>query len=149
MKPAGRRRLVGYLREQYEVSERRACRLIRISRKAVRYAPQRPHRDVDLVGRLKALGEEYPRYGYLMLHGMLRTEGVVENPKRTYRLYRELGLQVRTKRRRKLVRPRIPMSVPSQPNERWSADFVHDQLADGRRIRILNIVDDYSRVCVG
>ena len=84
-----------------------------------------------------------------MLHGMLRTEGVVENPKRTYRLYRELGLQVRTKRRRKLNRPRIPMAVPSQPNERWSADFVYDQLADGRRIRILNIVDDFSRVCVG
>jgi putative transposase len=67
---------------------------------------------------LKALGEEYPRYGYLMLHGMLRTESVVENPKRTYRLYRELGLQVRTKRRRKLNRPRVPMAVPSQPNER-------------------------------
>ncbi len=67
---------------------------------------------------LKALGEEYPRYGYLMLQGMLRTEGVVENPKRTYQLYRELGLQVRTKRRRKLNRPLVPMAVPSQPNKR-------------------------------
>jgi putative transposase len=149
VKPAGRRRLVGYLRQHYVVSERRACRLIRISRKAIRYEPQRPHRDVELVSRLKTLGEQYPRYGYLMLHGMLRTEGVVENPKRTYRLYSELGMQVRTKRRRKLIRPRVPMALPSRPNERWSADFVHDQLADGRRIRILNIVDDFSRVCVG
>jgi putative transposase len=149
VKPAGRRRLVGYLRQHYVVSERRACRLIRISRKAVRYESQRPHRDVELVSRLKTLGEQYPRYGYLMLHGMLRTEGVVENAKRTYRLYSELGMQVRTKRRRKLIRPRVPMALPSRPNERWSADFVHDQLADGRRIRILNIVDDYSRVCVG
>ena len=149
VKPAGRKRLVGYLQQHYVVSERRACRLIRISRKAVRYEPQRPNQDATLIGRLKTLGEEYPRYGYLMLHGMLRAEGVVENRKRTYRVYSDLGMQVRTKRRRKLVRPRVPMSVPTRPNERWSADFVHDQLADGRRIRILNIVDDFSRVCVG
>jgi putative transposase len=116
VKPAGGRRLVGYLRQHYVVSERRACRLIRISRKAIRYEPQRPHRDIELVSRLKTLAEEYPRYGYLMLHGMLRTEGVVENPKRTYRLYSELGMQVRTKRRRKLIRPRVPMALPSRPN---------------------------------
>ena len=149
MKPASRKRLVGYLQQHYVISERRACRLVRISRKAVRYEPQRPHRDAELVSRLKALGEAYPRYGYLMLHGMLRAEGVVENRKRTYRLYTDLGMQVRTKRRRKLVRPRVPIAVPTRVNERWSADFVHDQLADGRRIRILNIVDDFSRVCVG
>ena len=149
VKPTGRKRLVGYLREHYVVSERRACRLIRISRKALRYESQRSQRDAELVIRLKALGEQYPRYGYLMLHGMLRTEGVVENRKRTYRVYSDLGMQVRTKRRRKLIRPRVPMAVPTRPNERWSADFVHDQLADGRRIRVLNIVDDFSRVCVG
>lgn len=57
-------------------------------------------------------------------------------------------MQVSTKRRKKLVRPRVPIQVPTAANERWSADFVHDQLANGRRIRILNIVDDFSRVCV-
>ena len=80
---------------------------------------------------------------------MLKSEGLVVNRKRTYRLYKALGMQVRTKRRKKLARPRIPMAVPTQVNERWSLDFVHDQLTDGRRIRILNIVDDYSRTCVG
>jgi len=149
VKPASRKRLVGYLQEQYHVSQRRACRVIPISRKAVQYVPQRPQQDARLITRLKALGEQYPRYGYLMLHGLLRAEGMVENRKRTYRLYTELGMQVRTKRRKKLVRPRVPMAVPTRPNERWSMDFVHDQLADGRRIRVLNIVDDYSRVCVG
>ena len=102
--------------------------------------------------RLKALGEQNPRYGYLMLHAMLKTEGLVINPKRTYRLYTELGMQVRTKKRKKrkkLVRPRVPMAVPTQPNERWSLDFVSDQLANGRRFRVPNIVDDYSRCCVG
>ncbi len=83
-----------------------------------------------------------------MLHGLLRAEGRVVNRKRTYHLYTELEMQVRTKRRKKLVRLRMPMTVPTRPNERWSLDFVHDQLADGRRIRILNIMDDYSWVCV-
>ena len=79
---------------------------------------------------------------------MLKLEGRVINPKRTYRIYREEGLQVRTKRRRKLTRPRIPMAVPKTVNERWSVDFMSDQLANGRRFRIFNIVDDYSRECV-
>jgi putative transposase len=79
---------------------------------------------------------------------MLKIEGHVINPKRTYRIYREEGLQVRTKRRKKLTRLRIPMVVPDAVNQRWSIDFVSDQLANGRRFRVLNIVEDYSRECV-
>lgn len=149
VKSAGRKRLVGYLREQYSISERRACRLLPISRKAVRYQSIRPGRDAALIQRMKALAEQYPRYGYLMLHELLRREGLVSNRKRTYRIYSELGMQVRTKRRKRLSRPRVPLEVPIKPNQRWSLDFVHDQLADGRRIRVLNVVDDYSRVCLG
>ncbi len=84
-----------------------------------------------------------------MLHALLKREGLVVNRKRTYRIYAELGLQVRTKRRKKLVRPRMPMAVPTQANQRWSLDFVSDQLACGRRFRILNVVDDFSRESVG
>ena len=71
------------------------------------------------------------------------------NKKKTYRIYKELGMHVRTKKRKKLVRPRIPMMLPTMTNERWSMDFVSDQLSNGRRIRVLNIVDDFSRICVG
>jgi hypothetical protein len=149
MKSAGRKRLVGYLQSEYHVGQRRACRLIAISRKAIWYQSVRPDRDADLIKRLKQLAEQYPRYGYLMLHELLRREGLVTNRKRTYRIYSELGMQVRTKRRKRLIRPRIPLEVPTAPHQRWSLDFVHDQLADGRRIRVLNVVDDYSRVCVG
>jgi putative transposase len=106
------------------------------------------HKDTVLRGHLKALAEQYPRYGYPTLHDMLKTAGHVINPKRTYRIYREEGLQVRTKRRKKLTRPRVPMLLPERVNERWSADFVSDQLANGRRLRVLNIVDDYTRECV-
>jgi putative transposase len=79
---------------------------------------------------------------------VLRAEGHVINRKRTYRLYREEGLQVHTNRRKKLSRPHLPMAVPDPVNQRWSMDFVSDRLANGRRFRILNLVNDYSRECV-
>lgn len=134
--------------QHFGLSERRACRLLGLSRTAMRYCPQ-PRNDEALRSRLKKLAERYNRYGYLMLHGLLRNEGLVQNKKRTYRLYTEMGLQVRTKRRKKLIRPRVPLDLPRCAGERWSIDFVHDQLSCGRRFRVLNVVDDYSRECVG
>src|SRR5690554_7960269 len=80
-----------------------------------------------------------------MLHELLKREGLVVNRKRTYRLYKALELQVRTKKRKKLVRPRVPMDVPSAANQRWSMDFVFDQIANGRRSRVLKVDDDFSR----
>jgi putative transposase len=148
VKPSARRELVGFFQAHFALSQRRACRIAGISRKAMAYVPV-DRGDAALQGRLKALGEQYPRYGYLLLHAMLKSEGLVTNRKRTYRLYTDMGMQVRTKRRKKLIRPRMPMPVPRRPNERWSMDLVHDQLGNGRRIRVLNIVDDYSRACVG
>ncbi len=125
-------------------SERRTCRLAGFCRSAARYRSV-GRDDSALRERLMALAEAYPRYGYPTLHDMLRAEGRVINSKRTYRLYREAGLQVRTKRRKKLTRPRIPMLVPGAVNQRWSGDFISDQLANGRRFRVLNIVDDFTR----
>jgi putative transposase len=148
VRPAQRREVVAYLQSAHTMSQRRACRLAQLSRKAAAYRPV-DRQDAALRSRLKGLGERYSRYGYLMLHALLESEGQVINGKRTYRVYSELGMQVRTKRRKKLVRPRIPMLVPTAMNERWSLDFVHDQLTDGRRIRVLNIVNDFSRKCVG
>jgi putative transposase len=141
-----RRRAVDHLKSR-RVSERRACRLAGFSRSAAWYQP-RGRDDGALRSRLKALAEQYPKYGYPTLHDMLVLEGLVVNRKRTYRIYREEALQVRTKKRKKLRRPRIPMLVPEAVNERWSMDFVSDQLANGRRFRVLNIVDDFSRECV-
>ncbi len=130
------------------MSERAGCRLLDISRSVVRYQAK-PRDDDVLRQRLKELAEKYPRYGCPLLHGMLSLEGLVVNHKRTYRLYNEEGLQVRRKKRKKLVRPRVPMALPTRANQRWSLDFVSDQLAYGRRFRVLNIVDDFTRECVG
>lgn len=148
VKPAGRRAAAGSLIESHRISERRACQVLRCHRSVLRYQGHGRSNE-SLRERLKVLAAQYPRYGYLMLHALLQREGLVVNRKRTYRLYTELGLQVRTKRRRKLVRPRLPMSLPCGANERWSLDFVSDQLTCGRRFRILNVVDDYTRECVG
>lgn len=129
MTAAQRRRAVDHLTSR-RVSQRRACRLARFSRSAAWYRP-RGRDDKALRQRLRALAERYPRYGYPTLHALLAAEGRVINRKRTYRLYREEGPQVRTKRRKKLSRPRVPMAVPTQANQCWSIDFVSDQLAMG------------------
>jgi len=138
-----RRRVVEHLKQR-DVSERRACRLVGFSRSAA-WRKLRGRDDTRLRSRLRQLAEQYPRYGCPTLHDMLVIEGQVANHKRTYRIYCEEGLQVRTKKRKKIVRPRVPMLVPGTVNQRWSMDFVSDQLANGRRYRILNIVDDFSR----
>ena len=143
---AQRREAVDHLKNR-RYSERRACRLVGFSRSAAWYR-LKGRDDAELRDRLKVLAERYPRYGYPTLHDMLKIEGRVINRKRTYRIYREEGLQVRTKRRKKLRRPRLPMLVPDAVNQRWSMDFVSDQMASGRRFRVLNAVDDYSRECV-
>ncbi len=149
MKPAARREAVGYLMDRRNYSQRRACRLVGLSRSVAQYR-RRPKRDDVLRARLKDLAARYRRYGYLRLHVLLAGEGLVVNAKRTYRLYREEGLQVRRRKRRRLPRrDRLPLPVPERPMQRWSVDFVSDQLASGRRFRILNVVDDHSRECPG
>ena len=140
-----RRRAVEHLKSR-NVSERRACRVVGFSRSAA-WRTLKGRDDDALRQRLKALAEQYPRYGCPTLHDMLRAEGMVRNHKRTARIYREECLQVRTKKRKKLTRPLMALPVPDRVNERWSVDFVSDQLANGRRFRVFNVVDDLSREC--
>ena len=146
--PHAKRPVADYLKATHQLSERRACQLLTFNRGSYRYQAISDNNEA-LRNRLKQLALQYPVYGYLMLHALLKQEGLVINRKKTWRLYIEAQLQVRTKRRAKLVRPRQVMTIPSQIDQRWSMDFVSDQLSDGRRFRVLNVVDDYSRECVG
>jgi len=148
VKPVDRKPIAEHLINTHRLSERKACDLAGISRTGFRYH-HKVNNDENLRQRLKTLASQYPRYGYLLLHNLLKQEGIVINKKRTYRVYTEENLQVRTKRRRKLTRPRLVIDLPSQVNQRWSMDFVADQMSNGRRFRILNVVDDYSREMVG
>src|SRR6201995_5721917 len=133
----------------FEMSERRACTVIAADRKMVRYRSRRPA-DTALRGRLRELANERRRFGYRRLFILLRREGEPSGINRIYRLYREEGLMVRKRRgRRKALGTRAPILVEVKPNARWSLDFVHDQFANGRRFRILNIVDDVTKECLG
>lgn len=147
--PAARREAVAHLRAGSGLSERRACRIVGADRKMIRYRSRRPP-DTALRTRLRDLANERRRFGYRRLFILLRREGEPSGLNRVYRLYREEGLAVRKRRaRRKAAGTRAPILVEARPNARWSLDFVHDQFACGRRFRILNIMDDVTRECLG
>jgi putative transposase len=127
-------------------SERRACSTLGVDRTSVRYRSMRPD-DAPVRARLPELAAIRRRFGYRRLHILLTREGVVINHKKLRRLYRELQVRRRGGRKRALG-TRAPMALPQGPNQRWSLDFVSDAFADGRRFRILAIVDDFTRECL-
>ena len=142
-----RRTAVTYVRERVGRSVRWTCRVVGLATSTWYYRARRDPQPA-LRTRLRELAEQKRRYGCPRLTVLLRREGWRVNHKRIERLYREEGLSVRRRRRGKHVAvPRQPRPLPQQPNERWSMDFMHDTLADGRVIRILTIVDDYTREC--
>jgi len=127
------------------MSERRACKVLECDRMTMRYRSRRPE-DRALRERLRALANERRRFGYRRLHYYLTKEGFVVNHKRLLRIYREERLMVRRRGgRKRALGTRAPMPVPRLPNDRWSLDFVSDQFSDGRRFRVLAIVDDCTR----
>jgi putative transposase len=133
--------------QSFGLSQRRTCRLTGWNRSSLQYQPQ-PKDDLPVRNRLKELAAQHPRWGCPLLHDVLHAEGLVQNHKRTERLYREEQLSLRRKRCKKLPAIlRVPLPPASQPNERWSMDFIHDQLANGRRFRTLTIIDDFTRQC--
>ena len=136
------------LRQAFQMSERRACRVIGTDRASVRYRAVRPE-DGALRERLKALAQQRRRFGYRRLYVLLRREGQVVNKKRVQRLYREERLTVRRRGgRNRALGTRRPLEVAVAANQRWSLDFIHDQLTDGRRFRILAVIDDCTRECL-
>ena len=146
--PAARREAVVHLRQVFEVSQRRACRAIGIDRSSVRYRSHRPD-DALIRARLRELAAARRRFGYRRLHILLRREGTTINHKKFRRLYAEERLQVRRRGgRKRALGTRAPLTIPQGPNQRWSLDFLGDAFSDGRRFRILAVVDDFSRECL-
>ncbi len=146
--PAAERRAVAHLMNTHGMSERRACKASGFCRMTMRYRTTRGD-DTSLRERMKAIAQERRRFGYRRLHVLLRREGFQVNHKRLFRLYREEQLTVRRRGgRKRAIGTRAPMMIPMRPNERWSLDFVADQMTDGRRFRMLAIVDDCTRECL-
>jgi putative transposase len=143
---ASRRAAVGYVVDRFGISQRRSCALVGIDRASCRYEARRQP-DEELRARLVTLATERPRWGYRTLCDVLRRERVV-NHKKVHRLYNLEGLQVRRRRRKRVVAgKRVPLVPARRANERWSMDFTRDTLANGRAFRTLNIVDDHTREC--
>lgn len=125
------------------MSERRACKLVDLHRSSYRYEP-RPDHNAELRQELVQLARQKPRFGYRRLHAMLSRRGSPASPQRVYRLYRKEGLMVRRLRRKPLSRVAMASHLV-RSNQEWALDFVCDALATGRSIRILAVVDAYTR----
>jgi len=146
--PEAKRDAVVHACVEHGVSQRRACEVLKVDRSSVRYQSIRPD-DAGLRVAMKQVATERRRFGYRRIHVMLQRQGIVMNQKKLRRLYREENLQVRKRGgRKRALGTRRPMVLPSCANERWSLDFVSDALTDGRKFRVLAVVDDYSRECL-
>lgn len=146
--PAARREAVAHVCSAYAVSERRACRVLMVDRTSMRYRSRRSS-DEAVRQRLRELAGERRRFGYRRLHWLIKREGITMNHKKLRRLYREERLQVRRRGgRKRALGTRAPMAIPQAPNQRWSLDFLSDAFAEGRRFRILAVVDDFTRECL-
>ncbi len=134
------------MRRIWDVSIRRACQVLLFDTSSYHYTSRRPEQ-AGLEQRIREICQTRVRYGYRRVHVMLRREGWVINHKKTRRIYNELGLQLRNKppRRRVKAKLRGDRRPPSRPHEIWAMDFVHDQLATGRKLRILTVIDTFSR----
>lgn len=145
MTPDAKRKAVAHLVEVYQVSQRRACSALTVDRSTVRYQSCRAD-DEGLRDAIKRVSKERRRFGYRRIHVMVRREGFEVNHKKLRRIYREEKLQVRRRGgRKRALGTRRPIVVPDGPNQRWSLDFVSDAFTDGRRFRILAVVDDHTR----
>jgi putative transposase len=138
---------VAFAIEQYGMSERQACKLVNVDRSSYRYEP-RPDHNAQLRGELLAVARQKPRYGYRRLQVLLERGGHHASPQRVYRLYRKEGLAVRRLKRKRLTRVPIPARHISRANQEWALDFVSDSLATGRGVRILAVVDAFTRECL-
>jgi putative transposase len=142
-----KRQAVTHIVSDLGLSKRKACILVELSRTAYGYQPHRQD-DTTLRNRLRELAGQRKRFGSPRLHIMLKRENLVVNHKRTERIYKEEGLALRRKRRRKgAAGARMVIPAPERSNQKWSMDFVTDSIVTGRRFRALAIVDDYSREC--
>ena len=146
LKPSRRRLLIDELRDRYRASLTQTCALFKMSRSLYRYQSVRQEASA-LVMRIKEIANTRVHYGYRRVHVMLKREGWQDNVKRVYRLYQEQGLSLRMKRpkRNKSARLRQPKHVVTAMNQIWSMDFVADALFDGRKLRALTVVDNYTR----
>jgi len=146
--PDAKREAVAHVVQEHGVSQRRACEVLSVDRSSMRYRSIRSD-DACIREAMKKVASERRRFGYRRIHIMLDRQGIIMNLKKLRRLYREEKLTVRKRGgRKRALGTRRPLALPSRSNERWSLDFVSDAFTDGRRFRVLAVVDDFTRECL-
>ena len=138
-----------FARARFGLSQRRVCGLVSVSRTVLSYQPKLSELNEKIRGRLKELAARYRRFGAWKFHKILRREGLAVNHKRVERIYKQEGLSLRVKKRKKLKAvSRVPLPRPVRMNQRWSMDFIHDKLWEGGKFRALSIVDTFTHECL-
>jgi len=149
VKRSQRREVVNAFKQK-GISQRKSCDLAGISQQGYLYDAKRNPENEQIKIQLKDLAGKYRRWGFPTMLMYLRGQGVFANHKRLHRLYKEEGLQIAKRKRRKKQRTeRVPLSVPTEPCVRWSLDFIHDSSYEDPKIKCLNVVDDFTRECLG
>nr|WP_156422010.1 IS3 family transposase [Paucibacter sp. KCTC 42545] len=147
--PQVRRDAATQMIAQHHLSERRACRLVGLSRDSYRNPPVVDEATQQLSAKIVEIAQVRRRFGYRRIHDLLRPQFPGVNHKRVYRLYSQAQLAVRKRKKiRRAASERVPLTVPTRVNEVWSMDFVSDSLANGRRIKCLTVADDFTHECV-
>ena len=148
MTPDVKRKAVAHLVDRHQVSQRRACDVLQVDRSTIRYQSKRSD-DTDLRQAIRRVARKRRRFGYRRINVMLQREGIHVNHKKLRRIYAQEKLQVRRRGgRKRALGTRRPMVMPDGSNQRWSLDFVSDAFTDGRRFRILTVIDDFTKESV-
>lgn len=133
----------------YQLGERRACRLLDFSRSSKRYVLVDKTEDKEITDQLIRLASRWKRFGYRRLHVMLQRENIYINHKRTYRLYKEAGLALKKRSKKKNYEKRgMPDRTSLSVNSKWSMNFVSDRTRSGKHIRVLTVIDEVTRECL-
>ena len=131
------------------LSSRRACALLQVARSTLQYRSTMPVRDQELRMQVRVLAQQHPRYGYRRVWALLRKSGIAVNAKRVYRVWCAEGLGIPKRRPRRRVRHhQVRPLFAERPNQVWAYDFVHDTCANGQQLKILTVVDEWSRECL-
>jgi putative transposase len=145
LEPVAKKAVVSHLQTEHNLSERRACRIVRLSRSVFRYRAS-PRDDSEIQSKLAELAARHPEFGFKKMFLTLRRLGHLWNHKRVYRVYCSMRLNRKRKHKRRVpTRNPLPLAVPGGFNQIWSADFMSDALWDGRRFRTFNVIDDFNR----
>jgi putative transposase len=145
--PFAKKQMAQTAQQEYGITANRACKLFDISKTCWRYERKTDPENQRLAAALRALAHQHKTWGFMLMFLHLRhVQGQTWNHKRVYRIYCELGLNLRIKPRLRLIRDKPEALTPPQtPNQVWSVDFMHDNLTDGRTYRSLNVLDDFNR----